>query len=185
MYRKVIATTIPMIRKMIQLLIFLRRHNPHFQNSQSKNRNLWILCLSGTIFDSIRFSKKRHTSFFNFAQRNGSEMLIFRVVVKCRRNVSKALEDCVEEEKDLEEVVIVPELDEKDKKSYETVQKIIKGFNNIVFFFFNLHVDMVVFNLGDCYWFFFSDIRNSLVQLIQICMAYESIKEEELPICGV
>lgn len=62
-------------------------------------------------------------------------MLIFRVVVKCRRNVSKALEDCVEEEKDLEEVVIVPELDEKDKKSYETVQKIIKGFNNIVFFF--------------------------------------------------
>lgn len=48
-------------------------------------------------------------------------------IMSVRRNVSKALEDCVEEEKDLEEVVIVPELDEKDKKSYETVQKIIKA----------------------------------------------------------
>ncbi|XP_015077911.1 zinc finger CCCH domain-containing protein 62-like isoform X2 [Solanum pennellii] len=48
-------------------------------------------------------------------------------IMSARRNVSKALEDCVEEEKDLEEVVIVPELDEKDKKSYETVQKIIKA----------------------------------------------------------
>ncbi|KAL3366355.1 hypothetical protein AABB24_011166 [Solanum stoloniferum] len=45
--------------------------------------------------------------------------------MSARRNVSKTLEDCVEEEKDLDE--IVPELDEKDKKSYETVQKIIKA----------------------------------------------------------
>ncbi|KAK4719116.1 hypothetical protein R3W88_017454 [Solanum pinnatisectum] len=45
--------------------------------------------------------------------------------MSARRNVSKALEDCVEEEKDLDE--IEPELDEKDKKSYETVQKIIKA----------------------------------------------------------
>ncbi|KAK6787381.1 hypothetical protein RDI58_015906 [Solanum bulbocastanum] len=45
--------------------------------------------------------------------------------MSARRNVSKALEDCVEEEEDLDE--IEPELDEKDKKSYETVQKIIKA----------------------------------------------------------
>ncbi|KAL3335230.1 hypothetical protein AABB24_031436 [Solanum stoloniferum] len=45
--------------------------------------------------------------------------------MSARQNVSKALEDCVEEEEDLDE--IEPELDEKDKKSYETVQKIIKA----------------------------------------------------------
>lgn len=46
--------------------------------------------------------------------------------MSARRNVSKALEDCVEKgEQDLDKMV--PELDEKDKKSYETVQEIIKA----------------------------------------------------------
>ncbi|XP_060218168.1 zinc finger CCCH domain-containing protein 62-like [Lycium barbarum] len=45
--------------------------------------------------------------------------------MSARRNVSKALEECVEGEKEQEK--IVPELDEKDQKSYETVQKIIKA----------------------------------------------------------
>ncbi|MCD7457831.1 hypothetical protein HAX54_036387 [Datura stramonium] len=46
--------------------------------------------------------------------------------MSARRNVSKALEDCVEKgEQDLDK--IVPELDDKDKKSYETVQEMIKA----------------------------------------------------------
>ncbi|KAJ8560134.1 hypothetical protein K7X08_004192 [Anisodus acutangulus] len=45
--------------------------------------------------------------------------------MSARRNVSKALEECVEGEQDVDK--IVPELDEKDQKSYETIQKIIKA----------------------------------------------------------
>ncbi|XP_059299552.1 zinc finger CCCH domain-containing protein 62-like [Lycium ferocissimum] len=45
--------------------------------------------------------------------------------MSARRNVSKALEECVEGEQEQDK--IVPELDEKDQKSYETVQKIIKA----------------------------------------------------------
>lgn len=45
--------------------------------------------------------------------------------ISARRNVSKALEEYVEEEQDLDKTE--PKLDEKDQKSYETVKKIIKA----------------------------------------------------------
>ncbi|XP_009794763.1 zinc finger CCCH domain-containing protein 62-like [Nicotiana sylvestris] len=45
--------------------------------------------------------------------------------MSARRNVSKAMDECIEGEQDVEKMV--PELDEKDQKSYETVQKIIKA----------------------------------------------------------
>lgn len=57
----------------------------------------------------------------------------FDIVTTCRRNVSKAMDECIEGEQDVEKMV--PELDEKDQKSYETVQKIIKGVNNICIIF--------------------------------------------------
>lgn len=55
-----------------------------------------------------------------------------------RRNVSKALEESVEEEQDEDKTD--PKLGEKDQRSYETIQKTIKGLNNIVSFLFCLHM---------------------------------------------
>ncbi|XP_016485609.1 uncharacterized protein LOC107806010 [Nicotiana tabacum] len=45
--------------------------------------------------------------------------------MSARCNVSKAMDECIVGEQDVEKMV--PELDEKDQKSYETVQKIIKA----------------------------------------------------------
>ncbi|CAN4100052.1 unnamed protein product [Withania somnifera] len=54
-----------------------------------------------------------------------SKLSIKKHNISARRNVSKALEERVEEEQDLDKTE--PKLDEKDQKSYETVQNIIKA----------------------------------------------------------